>query len=314
MVLEILADALQRMGHLHARRAQVVRIADAGQLQDVRRLHRAGAQQHLGVGIGRLRLRALADHIVDADDLALLDDDPGGARLDHGGQVGPRQGRVQIGEGGAPAFAVLDGQGVGAEAFLLKAVEIVGVLVARLDAGLDEAGEDRRRIVRLGHMQRAARAVVGVAAAFEGFGPLEVGQDVGIGPAGQAHLAPLVIVAGMAADVDHPIDRRGSAPALAARPPQLAVVQVRFRLRPEAPIVVALGRDQAADAGRHSHQQRVVLAASFQQQDLAVRILGQPIGQHAAGRAGADDDVVEAIHASAPRRHRLSLFGQLWRV
>lgn len=73
-------------------------------------------------------------------------------------------------------------------------------------------------------------------------------------------------------------------------------------LGPEAPIVVALGLDQFADAGGHAHQDRVVLAAGFQQQDLRSRVFAQAVGQHAAGRAGADDDVVVAIQSHGPER------------
>ncbi len=38
-----------------------------------------------------------------------------------------------------------------------------------------------------------------------------------------------------------------------------------------------------------------VMAAGFQQQHAMAARRGQPVGQHAAGRAGADDDVIEAF-------------------
>jgi hypothetical protein len=53
MILQVGADALGFLDHGDAVLLQQVRIADARQLQDLRRLHRAGAQQHLGVGMGR---------------------------------------------------------------------------------------------------------------------------------------------------------------------------------------------------------------------------------------------------------------------
>ena len=41
-----------------------------------------------------------------------------------------------------------------------------------------------------------------------------------------------------------------------------------------------------------------ILAAGFQQQDGGLAIGGQPVGQHAAGRTGADDDEVEFLAGS----------------
>jgi hypothetical protein len=57
VVLQVGADALGRVGHRDPLGPQVVRIADPRQLQDVRRLHGAGAEQHLGVGMGDEALR-----------------------------------------------------------------------------------------------------------------------------------------------------------------------------------------------------------------------------------------------------------------
>jgi hypothetical protein len=240
------------------------------------------------------------DHVLDADRLAVLDQDPGGAGLGHAGQVRPAQGRRQIGRRRAPALAVADGQVVGAKALLLVAVEVLGRGVARLAAGLDQGGVERALGLPARHVQRARAAVIGVAAAMVGFRALEVGQDLGIGPARQPHLPPLVVVARVAADIDHAVDRRAAAQALAARPPQLAIVEVRFFLGPEAPVLLALGLDQLAHPGRHLDQERGVLAAGLQQQDLDVGVLGQSGREDAAGRTGADDDVVVARAGHGP--------------
>src|SRR5438045_545106 len=74
-------------------------------------------------------------------------------------------------------------------------------------------------------------AFVGVqlaVAARIAFRALEVGDDVVPVPAGGAEVVPLVVVAPVAADVAHGVDRTAAAEHLAARPPQAAVVQVRF--------------------------------------------------------------------------------------
>ena len=110
---------------------QVVRIADARQLQDLRRLHRAGAEQHLGVGEDLAGLAVLDE--LHADRAAVLDQDAGGARADLGGQVRPLPAPgAERRRRRAPALAVLDGQLVGPEALLLEAVEVVGAAVAGL--------------------------------------------------------------------------------------------------------------------------------------------------------------------------------------
>ena len=42
-------------------------------------------------------------------------------------------------------------------------------------------------------------------------------------------------------------------------------------------------------------------AARLEQEDPDGRILGQPVGDDAAGGAGPDDDVVELVHGAAPQ-------------
>ena len=54
MILEILADPGQRVMHRDARLRQHLRIADAGQLQQMRRADRAGGEDHLARRIGPL--------------------------------------------------------------------------------------------------------------------------------------------------------------------------------------------------------------------------------------------------------------------
>ena len=65
--------------------------------------------------------------------------------------------------------------------------------------------------------------------------------------------------------------------------------------------------EQFDEAGRDVDERVPVAPAGFDQQDLRVSVLGQPVGQHAAGRAGADDNVIR-LHASALPRTR---FGPL---
>ena len=65
VVAVVLADAGQRVLHRDAERRKHVGVADAGKLQDMRRLHRAGGHDHLTVGARFLGDAALG--VGDAD-------------------------------------------------------------------------------------------------------------------------------------------------------------------------------------------------------------------------------------------------------
>jgi len=96
---------------------------------------------------------------------------------------------------------------IGAEAFLLGAVKILGQRIACFSACIDEHVIDGIGQRAFGHAQWAFAAMKRVGAAFIGFGLTKIRQHVGITPARQAALAPLIIVARMTANIDHAIDR-----------------------------------------------------------------------------------------------------------
>ncbi len=54
-----------------------------------------------------------------------------------------------------------------------------------------------------------------------------------------------------------------------------------------------------------------VRAAGLEQQDGFVRVLAQPVGEYAAGRPGADDDVIECFHIRSFLFSTQILWGQL---
>ena len=119
----------------------------------------------------------------------------------------------------------------------------------------------------------------------------EVRQHVVPAPAGKPKLAPMVVVGGLAAHVDHGVDRGRAADHLAARIVQAAAVEALLGLGLEHPVRARIADgEQVAD--RDVEPDPVVAAAGFQQQHALARVGGQPVRQHAAGRARADDDVV----------------------
>ena len=120
---------------------------------------------------------------------------------------------------------------------------------------------------------------------------LETGQHVVPAPAGEAELAPVIIVGGLAAHVDHGVDRGRAADHLAARIVQAAAVEAFLRLGLEHPVRARIA-DGEEIADRDVVPDPIVAPAGLKQQHARIRRGRQPVRQHAAGRAGADDDVV----------------------
>jgi hypothetical protein len=110
-------------------------------------------------------------------------------------------------------------------------------------------------------------------------------------PADVSHLPPAVVVGGLAAHVDHAVDRRAAAQHLASR----------IRQRPAVKTGLGLGRHHPVGA-RISHAIEIadgdidpVIAigpARLEEQNGVARIGAQPVCKDAARRAGADDDEV----------------------
>ena len=299
VVLQILADARQVGDHRYALLAQQIGRPDAGKLQQLRRVDRPAAENHLGRGLGRLGLAVL--DVFDAHRPLALEQDPRGQRVGLDAQVRPVHHRVQIGDRGRAALAVLHGQLVIADAFLLGAVDVWIARNARLDAGLDDIIGN---LVGLGHVRDVERPASGVVlvgvGAFLVLRAQEIGAHVVPGPAVAAQLAPAVIVGMLAADIEQAVDRGRAAQHLAARP-DVGAAGDRVRLGRIEPVDLRV-LQRLGIAYRHVDHQvghelagvpgRPVVAAGFQQQHPGPAVRGQPVGQHAARRSRSHHDVV----------------------
>ena len=108
----------------------------------------------------------------------------------------------------------------------------------------------------------------------------------------------MVEILGLAADIDQAVDRTRPAEHTAARIEDSAAVDAGVGLGLEAP-----GQRRVIEkfqiAGGDMDQRIPVAAAGFKQDNAVGRILGETVGQDAAGRAGADDDVVR-LHVRRP--------------
>ncbi len=131
---------------------------------------------------------------------------------------------------------------------------------------------------------------------------LEVRQDIVPAPTGEAELAPAVVIGGLAAHIDHAVDRRAAADHPAARIGDGAAVEARLGDGLEHPIG-ALIADGVEIADGNVEPNPVVTAARFEKQDFGTRIGGKTIGEQAPSRTSADDDVVvgtDVGHGAAP--------------
>ena len=149
--------------------------ADAGKLQKLRRVDRAGAEDDFAAGAGGLR--AAVAEIFDADGAIAFEDDFGRQRIRLDADVLPLHGRAQEGAGGRHAAAVLGRDLVDADAFLGGAVEIRIEGQPGLLPGLEIARGHRMDGARaVGDMERSADAAPIVGAGLVVLDRLEGGR------------------------------------------------------------------------------------------------------------------------------------------
>ena len=290
VVLQIVADAGRVEHDLDAVLLQQVRRPDAGELQQLRRVVRAAGNQDFLARPRRAHAAVLP--VFDRRGAAALEQDALRQRRGLDMQIAAVLRRAQIGERRAGAAAAARRGLEKSRAFLGRAVEIGIGRDAGFGRGNDEGFRQRIGVPPVGHRQRAARAVIFVGAALLVLGLLEIGQHVVITPAGIAALAPAIVILVLAAHIQQAVDRARSAQHFAARLKHLPAVQARLGLGLVHP-VDGFFLEQFSVAERHVDPEIGVLRSGLQQQHGMLAVGAQAIGEHASGRAGADDDVVE---------------------
>ena len=148
------------------------------------------------------------------------------------------------------------------------------------------------RRLEVGNLQWAADTVMARGTADIVLLPLEQREHVIPTPAVATSLSPAVIVLREAADIEHAVDRAGTTHHLATRPDVAAAIERRIGLDRIHPVELRVTDALHIGRGGHLDKDGFVGAASFQQQHLIPRISREAIGKHAAGRTGADHDVV----------------------
>ena len=111
----------------------------------------------------------------------------------------------------------------------------------------------------------------------------------------------MVEVLRLAADIDHAVDRTRTTEHAAARIVDDATISAGIGLGLEAPGERRMV-PQLRVASRDVDQRVPVAPAGLDQHDAGGGIFRQPIGQYAASRTGADDDVVSLQSVGPPVR------------
>ena len=141
--------------------------------------------------------------------------------------------------------------------------------------------------------RRAFGTVQSIRAEVMVFVHFEIRQAVFPAPARVAGDGrPLVVVARLAAHVNHAVDAGAAAQHLAARVAQAAAVQTVGGFGLVQPVGARIAYAiQIAD--RNMHPVVIVFAPGFDQQHPLGSVGAQTVGQQATGGAGTNDDVVE---------------------
>jgi len=283
------------MRHRDAGRGEDVGTTDPRQLEELRRIDRAGRQDHFVRGP---HLMALSPRPIDEAGAAPpIEHQLLHLRIGAHREVGAGRHRPQERLGGIPADAAPLVDLEVAHAEVVAAVEIVGARNAALHAGFDERVQQvPAQSLRL-HPPLAARAMELAGAAIVILGTTEQRQHRLPPPAGVAGgLRPPVVVLALPAHIDHAVDRGAAAEHAAARIEELPAVEARLRSRAVAPVGARIA-DAVEVPDRDVDPVVVVAAARLEQQHPRCGIGREPVREQAAGRSCPHDHVVEGLHA-----------------
>ncbi|MNV12887.1 hypothetical protein D3C71_1035100 [compost metagenome] len=261
----------------------------------MRSADRASREDGFAAGMGGLCDAVMLE--FDALHLSVFDDQLAHMRLSENAQVGPLHRRAQKGFRCVPADAgtLVDVEIAGA--FVIAAVEIVDGGDAGFFGGLLEGVEHGPADAGLFHSPFAARVVHGIGTLVEILALLEERQHVIPAPAGTAHLPPEIVVTRLAAHVDHAVDRRAAAEQFSAWIAERAAVQAIFLFGGETPVGARVV-DAIKVTNRDMDPVVIVVAAGLKQKHAIAAVFRKAVGEHAAGAACTDDDVIVGFHVA----------------
>ena len=181
-----------------------------------------------------------------------------------------------------------------AEPFGGIAVEVLQHRESRILGGGKESFADFELGFCWSNCKRSIAAVPSTVPPRVAFGLLEKVQNVRAGPALAPHLPPLIVIAGVPARVDHPINAARPTKDSSLQIGQRAISHRRDRLGNEVPIVLGVCSHREAEA-RQFEQQARATSAGLNQADPAGRILGKSRGDNGPRCARTNDNIVETV-------------------
>ncbi len=203
---------------------------------------------------------------------------------------------MEVRPGGRLPASVADVPVERVEALLPVAVDVVREGIAGLLDGPEERLEQGAR--RGPALQAEGTAVTPVRIVRRGrqavLHALEVRQAVGVVPALHPGIGrPALVVEGVAALEDHPVDAARAAEHLAPGVVDPSAVHERLGLRLVLPVVEPAA-DRERQGRRHVDEDvpRIVRPAGLEDEDARRRVRAQAIRERAACRTAADDDEV----------------------
>ena len=302
----MLADAGQVVHRFDAGRPQLLGVADAGHLEQLGRVERAAAQDHLAAR-DPFASAARATYSTPVTRVPSTTRRVTSARHAHV-EVGAVGDRAEVGvrprSTRRPRWRLRSKRG---EALLAVAVDVVGERVAGLLHGVEERLEQRvGDRAPLEHERAVVAAVLVVGRGGEAvLHPLEVRQAVGVVPRRHAGVGrPPLVVERVAALEDHPVDARRPPEHLAPRVVHAPPAQVRLGLGLVLPVVEAVA-DREHQRRRHVDEdvEAVVRPPGLEHQHPGRGVGAEPVGEHAPRRPAAHDhDVVHAAILDAATR------------
>src|SRR6266516_2157625 len=272
VILQVLAHArlIEHDGNAEPR--ELIRAADAGEFEDLHGADRASRKDDLAASARGSDRAVLAPAHGDRARALKLDLFDQAVELEP--QIGALEHRLEEGARRRPAPPALLVDVEDATALVVTGVEIGDALDASLFRRRAEGVEDIPAYARRLDAQFAADRVRLALAEKMVLMPAEERQHVIGTPAGKPELAPMVVIGGLAAHVDHGVDGRGAAYHLAARIVEAAAVEARLRLGLEHPVRARIADGEKIPDG-DVEPDPIVLAAGFEQQYARCRIGGE---------------------------------------
>eukprot|EP00968_Pinguiococcus_pyrenoidosus_P014469 scaffold1307_cov200-Pinguiococcus_pyrenoidosus.AAC.158 len=271
---------------------------DATQHEKLRGRDRSCAQEHLRLRVigqvGVCDLAGVHPGEFHADGLGVLEEHSRGAALRDHLEVLPAQDGLEVRRVRRDAASILGGHAEASVALLrlLPVVEVVVGVVAQLLAGVQEGLADGALVAGVLHRDGPLLAVEVTGRPVEVLVLLVVLQEALPAPLAAAGLFPGLEVLRSAPVVQHGVGVAGAAEGLAPAQEDAAIASSSLALRAEGPVEARV--EQLGERGRRCHLHSRGHGARLQHEDPLALISRQAVGQHAAGGAAADDDVVVA--------------------